>query len=421
MQDHIVLVPGFGGFHALGSLRYYHGVTQALGFTPLVLHYFPNLPTASVQSRARQLRRWLGELQERGVIGRKDDIHLVGHSTGGLDVRQLLMNYRNDEDTHGASEDVLGQIRTVQFISTPQHGTNLAHRLRGLRIPSRVARLLPRMLFETTRALREVGVSFLGRRLRRMFPPNKGSPDWLDAAIQTMVGFDSSKDPLERALARASYFETLRWLLDISTDIAALSDLDPVWTPGSPVSPAHRTTTDREQDFFERRDIQCGSIVTVAKRPVAAAEVAQGLFKLVYAMNARRPCRELGQAQSIPWLLEPEREARRLTPSDNDGIVNSVSRVWPDAESSFVVEADHADVIGHFRYAEPPPHVTQRFYQYDLLCSGSDFGPDEFEALWRKIAAFTQHRTYRTGRPLPFERDIHGPDVSLDEGMGAEP
>ncbi|MFE8604949.1 esterase/lipase family protein [Archangium violaceum] len=416
MQDHIVLVPGFGGFQALGSLRYYHGVTQALGFTPLVVHYFPNLPTASVQTRARLLRRWLGELQERGVIGREDRIHLVGHSTGGLDVRQLLMDYRKDEDTRGVSEDVLGQIRTVQFISTPQHGTNLAHRFRGFRIPSRIARLLPRMLFETTRTLREVGASFIGRRLQRLFPPSKGAPDWLDAAVQTMVGFDSARDPLERALARASYFETLRWLLDIATDIAAVSDLDPVWTPGSPVSPAHRTTTDEEQDFFKRKGIHYGSIVTVAKRPAASA---RGLYKLVYGMNARRPCAELGRAQAVPWLLEPEREARRLTLPENDGIVNSVSMVWPDAQSSFLVEADHADVIGHFRYAEPPPGVVPRYYQYDLLYSDSDFGPKEFEALWRKIAAFTQHHTYHAGRLPPSERNIHGPDVSWGESTSS--
>ncbi|HEX5744722.1 MAG TPA: hypothetical protein VFZ09_00685 [Archangium sp.] len=416
MQDHIVLVPGFGGFQALGSLRYYHGVTQALGFTPLVLHYFPNIPTASVQSRARLLRRWLGELQERGVISRQDDIHLVGHSTGGLDIRQLLIDYRQDEDAHGASEDMLGQIRTVQFISTPQRGTNLSHRFRGFRIPSPVARVLPRMLFETTRSLRCVGASFLGRRLQRLFPPSKGLPDWFDAVIQTMVGFDSSKDPLERALARGSYFETLRWLLDIATDIAAVSDLDPVWTRGSPVSPAHRTATNEEQDFFSRKDIHCGSIVTVARRPGANA---RGLYKFVYGLNARRPCPEMGRAQSISWLLEPEKEARRLVPSDNDGIVNSISMVWPDAKSSFLVEADHADVIGHFRYAEPPPGVAPRYYQYDLLSSGSDFGPKEFEALWRKIAAFTKHRTYHTGRPPPSEQDIREPGVSWGEGMSS--
>ncbi|MCY1073689.1 esterase/lipase family protein [Archangium lansingense] len=404
MQDHFVLVPGFGGFQALGSLRYYHGVTQALGFTPLVLHYFPNLPTASVQTRARQLRRWLGELQERGVIARRDHIHLVGHSTGGLDLRQLLIDFREEEGTKGASESLLEQIRTVQFISTPQRGTNLARRLRKLRIPSRVARLLPRILFETTRAFREVGASFVGRRLQRVFPPNKGSPDWLDAVIQTMVGFDSSKDKLERALARASYFETLRWLLDISTDIAAISDLDPVRTPGAPESPAHRRTAEEERDFLMKWDIHYGSIVTVAKRP--AEKEARGLYKLVYALNARRPSPELGQAQTIPWLLEPHEAARRLMPSDNDGIVNSVSMVWPDAESSFLVEADHADVIGHFNYVQPPPDTPQRYYQYDLLCSGSDFDLDQFEALWRKIASFTESGTYR---PHAFPPSIEAP------------
>lgn len=394
MQDHFVLVPGFGGFHALGSLRYYHGVTLALGFSSLVLHYFPNLPTASVQTRARQLRRWLGDLQERGVIARRDNVHLVGHSTGGLDLRQLLIDYREEEGTEEARKSLLEQIRTVQFISTPQHGTNLARRLRGLRIPSRVARLLPRILFETTRAFREGGASFVGRRLQRVFPPNKGSPDWLDAVIQTMVGFDSSEGKLERALARASYFETLRWLLDISTDIAAISDLDPVRTPGAPESPAHRRTADEERAFLEKWDIHYGSIVTVAKRPKETEE-ARGLYKLVYALNARRPSPELGQAQTIPWLLEPYEAARRLMPSDNDGIVNSVSMVWPDAESSFLVEADHADVIGHFDYVQPPPDAPQRYYQYDLLCSGSDFGPDQFAALWRKIASFTESGTYR--------------------------
>lgn len=394
MRDHIVLVPGFGGFHALGSLRYYHGVTKTLGFSSSVVHYFPNIPTASVQTRAHQLRRWLGELQERGVIARKDDVHLVGHSTGGLDIRQLLIDYREAEGTPGSGASMLEQIRTVQFISTPQRGTNLSRRLRGLRIPSRVARLLPRMLYETTRVFREVGASFVGRSLQRVFPPNKGSPDWIDAVIQTMVGFDSSEGGLERALARASYFETLRWLLDISTDIAAISDLDPVRTPGAPESPAHRRTADEERGFLEKWGIHYGSIVTVAKRP-KETEGARGLYKLVYALNARRPSPELGQAQAIPWLLEPQEAPRRLMPSDNDGIVNSVSMVWPDAESSFLVEADHADVIGHFDYVPPPPGASQRNYQYDLLSSGSDFGPDQFEALWRKIASFTHSGTYR--------------------------
>lgn len=396
MQNHIVLVPGFGGFDALGSLRYYHGVTQGLG-SSLVLHYFPNLPTASVQTRARRLRLWLGELQERRVIGGKDVIHLVGHSTGGLDIRQLLIDYRKREGTQEPGTEVLERIRTVQFISTPQRGTNLARRVRSLGAASRVlTRWGPRMMYETTRALRTGGVSFVGRCLKRMWPPDEGSPDWLDAAIQTMVGFGAKKENLERALARASYFETLRWLMHMSTDVAAISDLDPIRAKGAPESPAHRASPDEERDFLRAKKIHYRSIVTVAKRP---AKNARGLFKFVYGLTERHPPAELGQKQTLPWLLSQGR--RELAPSDNDGIVNSVAMVWPDAESCFLVEADHADVIGHFEYSEPPQQnldAPARYYQYDLLSSGSGFGQREFDALWGEIASFTE--SWRSPRDL---------------------
>ncbi len=61
MNRHLLLVPGFGGFDALGTMRYYEGVTRVLERTPLVLHYFPNLPTASVRTRAEQLLSFLAE------------------------------------------------------------------------------------------------------------------------------------------------------------------------------------------------------------------------------------------------------------------------------------------------------------------------------------------------------------------------
>ncbi|WP_375770174.1 hypothetical protein NR798_04590 [Archangium gephyra] len=402
MQNHIVLVPGFGGFDALGSLRYYHGVTPVLGSSSLVLHYFPNLPTASVQTRARRLRLWLGELQERRVVGGKDVIHLVGHSTGGLDIRQLLIDYRKREGTHAPGKDVLDRIRTVQFLSTPQRGTNLARRVRGLGGVSRVVtKWGPRMLYETTRALRTGGVGFLGRCLQGIWPPTEGSPDWLDAAIQTMVGFGARRENLERALARASYFETLRWLLHMCTDVAAISDLDPIRAPGAPESPAHRKTADEERAFLEARNIRYRSIVTVAKRP---AKSSRGLFKFVYGLTERHPPAELGQPQSLPWLLA--RGEGELEPSDNDGIVNSVSMVWPDAKSCFLVEADHADVIGHFDYSQPAqqdPDAPQRYYQYDLLSSGSGFGQREFDALWGKIASFTDSWKYPRALEKPDE------------------
>ncbi|HUI44237.1 MAG TPA: hypothetical protein VL523_19905, partial [Terriglobia bacterium] len=90
---HIVLIPGFAGFDALGQLEYYSGVTplfQAWQAGNEVLHYFDNLPTAAVVTRATRLRSYLAKRMARGEVLAGDDVVLLGHSTGGLDIRRLL-------------------------------------------------------------------------------------------------------------------------------------------------------------------------------------------------------------------------------------------------------------------------------------------------------------------------------------------
>ena len=52
---HIVLIPGFAGFDALGQLEYYGGLTGLFKKWKQgheVVHYFDNLPTAAVVTRA---------------------------------------------------------------------------------------------------------------------------------------------------------------------------------------------------------------------------------------------------------------------------------------------------------------------------------------------------------------------------------
>ena len=91
---HIVLVPGFAGFDALGQVEYYAGVTSLFqtwsDSAPAVLHYFDNLPTAAVRTRAKRLCAYLAKRIVRGEILDGDKVVLVGHSTGGLDIRQLM-------------------------------------------------------------------------------------------------------------------------------------------------------------------------------------------------------------------------------------------------------------------------------------------------------------------------------------------
>jgi len=59
-RTHVILVPGFAGFDALGQLEYYACLTppfrkwqeQHTDQVTAVLHYFDNFPTAAV-ARAR--------------------------------------------------------------------------------------------------------------------------------------------------------------------------------------------------------------------------------------------------------------------------------------------------------------------------------------------------------------------------------
>jgi triacylglycerol esterase/lipase EstA (alpha/beta hydrolase family) len=140
---HIVLIPGFGGFDALGQVEYYSGITdlfqrwkQARGRAakPVVLHYFDNFPTAAVVTRADRLRQYLAKRFARGEILPDDEVALVGHSTGGLDIRQLVCNLdhaRADriyvDGGHEVSlPDLRRCLRRVVFLSVPHWGTNIA-------------------------------------------------------------------------------------------------------------------------------------------------------------------------------------------------------------------------------------------------------------------------------------------------------
>jgi triacylglycerol esterase/lipase EstA (alpha/beta hydrolase family) len=145
-RHHIVLVPGFGGFDALGGVNYYAGITelfqqftQKYPKTGAVLHYFDNLPTAAVVTRAQRLRNYLAKRMARGEIccdddhTNDDDIALIGHSTGGLDIRQLICDL---DDARNAkigvdgrlieAEDLRHCIKKVVFLSVPHWGTNIA-------------------------------------------------------------------------------------------------------------------------------------------------------------------------------------------------------------------------------------------------------------------------------------------------------
>ena len=88
----VFLVPGFFGFTSVGAVSYFEDVERSLalalrrrGVEARVVRCMTQ-PTASIPRRADALRR---QVIRSGGLGARE-LHFVGHSTGGLDVRMLL-------------------------------------------------------------------------------------------------------------------------------------------------------------------------------------------------------------------------------------------------------------------------------------------------------------------------------------------
>jgi hypothetical protein len=89
----------------------------------------------------------------------------------------------------------------------------------------------------------------------------------------------------------------------------------------------------------------------------------------------------------------------RLELWDNDGIVNTLSMLWPKTEN-VLVAGDHLDIVGHYRLVEVDDNErdccpARRYRSYDLLRSKPPFGTQTFEKIWTEIFDFSAGREHR--------------------------
>jgi len=406
-RAHIVLVPGFAGFDAMGQINYYAGTSAvyskwveqqapgALG-TRSVLHYFDNLPSGAVSTRADKLHGYLAKRVARNVFQADDRIVLVGHSTGGLDIRHLLMDLRKpgarivDDANKVDNARLLSMIRRVVFLSTPHYGSNIADEYFG---STALVTLALRAAFLGLRASLFIPRSLLARLLG----PKPELDPWY--AIQDTV-FESHdrglKDPVKAADAREAFSQVALWLNQMASDFNVLKDL--------------RTSTnaDKAEEPWPS-DILARSYATVAPAPIASklsvperlkhwltrnpdARAKQDwVYRLSYRMTStgalQRPPGAIKEAWFVPTQFDGV-----LDNSTNDGIVNTASMFWKHGGETRLVLADHGDIIGHFR-RDPgvyPKHpgLGRRFKSYDFFKSNSGFDGELFEAIWRDIFAF---------------------------------
>src|SRR5262245_55801986 len=93
-RQHVLLIPGFFGFANLGDFAYFSHVRDFFQ-RYLRRHGIPGevvvvqtYPTASLRRRATRVVETIAELVDRGDDG---IVHLVGHSSGGLDARLFTL------------------------------------------------------------------------------------------------------------------------------------------------------------------------------------------------------------------------------------------------------------------------------------------------------------------------------------------
>jgi hypothetical protein len=366
---HIYLVPGFLGFANLGRLTYFGHVARllterlaALGLKPHI-HIVRTPPTASLPERAARVVEKIGATAQRGGA----PIHLIGHSSGGLDVR-LLTAPGVGLPTAFDVERLAARVRTVVTVATPHHGTPLASFFTTLR-----GQHLLQLLSLNTIYVLNFGHLPLAALL------------WMGSLLVRFGGLVSNSDLLDELFGRLLEDFTpgrrraVRTLLrDVVRDQALMLQLTP------------EAMEVFNASVLQRPGIRYGAVVTQAARPSLlstlgagldpAAQVTHGLYTALHQLIAAAPGRV------SPRLAPgPARALRRVygampPPDANDGLVPTLSQAWGPVIHAAV--ADHLDVLGHFRdAAHDPPHV-------DWLVSGSGYDRRRFEALWTDVVKF---------------------------------
>jgi len=370
----VFLVPGFFGFTSVGAVSYFEDVEQTLdralrrrGVKARIVRC-KTQPTASITRRADALRRQV--LRKGGLEAR--ELHFVGHSTGGLDVRMLLTP--GVKIAPGDTEErIARRTRTAISVTTPHHGTPLANHfvtVHGQTLLLVLSALATSgqgrgTILAAAKAIALVARldDWLGR---------KGTPlDRIAEGLLRKIRFDR-KDPV------------WRYLGEIERDQGAVLQLTPEGIDMFDAAVADHAGIDyscvvagvpKPQEEFRLKALVDPEFLALRL-----------LFRLLHGLTAQ-------PHPHYPYPKPGKAAQRRLdrglgfraTPGISDGVVPTLSQVH--GRLLHVARADHLDVVGHYTLASGRTG--------DWLPSGAGFTPAAFEATWEAVAA----EITRQGRP----------------------
>ena len=375
MLHHLYFAPGMFGFGKLASYDYFAHLERALmrhlreRGHDAVTWVVDVPPTASVTKRAARL----AELVASTSTDSEAPVHLVGHSTGGVDVR-LIASPGASIPCDGAALAWLPRLASVTTLSTPHHGTPLAAFFTTVSGQKMLYALTALTFFALTLgspplAVASALVVAIGR-IDRAFG--------LDVRV-----LESTTERLLQLLDDARSREVRTYLEAIKTDQGSMVQLMPE------AMDLHQATV------RDRPGVRYQCTASMARLPTPLNLVRQllspwgalsttifaALSELTSHVDERYPCaaaREDDDTEAA--LLRAFGKAPEVRA--NDGVVPLRSQLH--GRLVWTGYADHLDVLGHFdggkAPADDPPHV-------DWLRSGADFDEARFTAMTKAIAA----------------------------------
>lgn len=344
----LYLSPGLFGFGQLATYVYFAHLEQALkdafarrGFD-LELHIVDVQPTASVRRRANRL----AELISSTAGADEGPIHLVGHSTGGLDARLVASpSYRLPAEKEG---NWLARVKSVSTLSTPHYGTPLAtffatvsgqkalYALSAFTIVALSLGAIPLSLLSTLGAAVLRSTSAIGIELRV-----------LERASEGFLGL----------LGPSAHDEVSDYLKAIKEDQGGVIQLTPEAMDLFQAGVENRPGVTYQCTVAMVEPQKPGKFVRHLLNPVRMASM--GLFAALNNITARYdpryPC-----AAPFAGVAAEERLVKAFGRSPgvraNDGIVPLRSQIWGNV--AWAGYADHLDVLGHYGGGKAAVAVT---------------------------------------------------------------
>lgn len=325
----------------------------------------PSPPTSSIRYRTRVLASTIAK--SAGTDG--GPIHLVGHSTGGLDVRLALSPSVN----LGLPEELMAfrsRVTSAVLLNTPHYGTPLA----GYFATVSGTRFLYALSLLTVVSLSvgEPSLAIFSRLLSTL-----GGADAILGGKLKLIS--RMTDSVLRFVEKESREEIHEFLSMIRVDQGAVIQIMP-----------------EAMDLFNAAtenapNVRYASVASVAPPPRSLRmarrirspyqALTAALYSTLYQFTSQCP-KVYPYASPTPRQNELIRAAVDLPVSNasNDGIVPTLSMIWGDL--IWTGEADHLDVLGHFYDEIRPTHHT------DWVTSGARFTRQRFRALLDAIAEF---------------------------------